>query len=451
MNVAASECLIGESERSRERYRLAAWGALANVGSRAAGMVLMVATVRWAAPYLGTERFGVWATFASLAAMLSFLDLGLGNAMVNRVARASAGGDRAALEGTVSGGIAWLALVAVLMSGALAALASVVPWQPLFKLSSVQVAAEARTAALTFSVLFGLHLLSSGALKVLAGQQRSHEAHVINAIAALLACLAVAWVAANEAPVAALLAAGFGVQSACGLMALALLAWRGLLRATGLPHALRAEWRPLLSTGSLFLLLQIGTMIGWGSDTLLLASFGGAQHVAAFAVAQRLFQFASQPMQVLNAPLWSAYADAAARGERAFLRKTLRVSVWASVAGAGLLSAVLLWAGPWLVGIWTSRSVSVPWSLLAVLAIWTVLEAGGTAFGAYLNGVGVVREQAICVVAFCVVALPLKVYAAKAAGAPGLVAATILSYTLIVIGLYLTVFRTRVLRPLREA
>ena len=59
---------------------------------------------------------------------------------------------------------------------------------------------------------------------------------------------------------------------------------------------MRLERGKLLSAGALFLTIQIGTAVGWGSDTLLLASISGAGQVAAFAVAQRLFLFASSPL-----------------------------------------------------------------------------------------------------------------------------------------------------------
>ena len=113
--------------RTAERYRLAAWGAIASLGARSASMLLMVLTVHWAAPYLGAERFGVWATFASLAAMLSFLDLGVGNAMVNRVAHMQASADDHALRRVITGGISWLLLIGATASAGLVVATIVIP------------------------------------------------------------------------------------------------------------------------------------------------------------------------------------------------------------------------------------------------------------------------------------------------------------------------------------
>jgi O-antigen/teichoic acid export membrane protein len=435
--------------RTTERYRQAALGVLANIASRAIGMVLMVLTVYLAAPYLGAERFGVWATFASLAAMLSFMDLGIGNALINRVAHSAAADDSRALRNTICGGIGWLALIGVLMGLGLAALGSFVPWASLFKLSTPVLGNEAQTAALIFSGLFGLHLLSSGLLKVLIGQQRSYEAHIISAVGALCACVTVWWATEQQLGVPSLLLAGFGVQSLAGLIAMPMLYRRGWFVFGQLWDRMLEERRELWRSGSLFLALQIGTMIGWGSDTFILASLGGASQVAALAVVQRLFQFASQPAAMINGPIWAAYADAHARGDTQFVRQTLFRTACLCVLGGAFVS-ILLWSmGPLIIRAWTQGAVTVPESLLALFAVWVVIEIAGTVFATYLNGSGVVREQFIVVTAFCLVALPLKCWATMRFGATGLVAATICTYVVVVFGAYATVFRRQVLEPLR--
>src|SRR5437879_5520509 len=91
--------------RTRERYRLAAWAAAGNFLSTLLGLLAILITVPLTLPYLGEERFGVWMTIASLAATLSFLDLGIGNALINHVASASAANDPPRLRQAISRGL----------------------------------------------------------------------------------------------------------------------------------------------------------------------------------------------------------------------------------------------------------------------------------------------------------------------------------------------------------
>jgi O-antigen/teichoic acid export membrane protein len=441
-----------EEGRAAERYRLAALGTISTAVCRLTGVVLIVLSVRWTAPVLGRERFGIWATFSSLAVMLSFLDLGVGNALVNRVAHATAKQDTRQLSLVIMGGISWLVAIGVAATVLLAAAGAWIPWAALFRLSSLATGSETRTGALVYSVLFGLNIISAGMLKILTGQQRSYEAQMIGAIAALLACPVMWWTVRHAPEVGALLLAGIGTQSLVTLiLVMGLLHRRHKLDFRLAFSSMVHERKALLTTSVLFLLLQIGTMIGWGGDSFLLAGIVGASDVAAFAVAQRLFLFAAQPVSVLNGPLWAAYADAHAKGDRGFIRKTLLHSLLLSMMMVIGISVVLLLFGRWIVAFWTENTIAMPWPLLAAFAAWTLLESAGTVLSIYLNGTGIVREQVIVVTCFCIVALPAKIVAAMHAGAFGLVTATAAAYAVTVVGLYGTVFRERILAPIRPA
>jgi O-antigen/teichoic acid export membrane protein len=437
--------------RDAERYRLAAWTLAASALARAAGLTLMVASIRLTTHYLGTERFGVWAVFSSLVAMLSFADLGIGNAMVNRVASMRLSHDSTMLTRAVSGGIGLLMIVGGAAAMLLWLLAGAVDWGRLLKLSDPAITQEAQRAAILFALIFGANLVANGLLKALIGQQRGFEAHLITLVAALLACGALWLASERRADVPTLLGATFGVQTTVSLLAAFRLAQRGQLKMSGLVNAVRAERAPLLGMGALFFALQIGAMVGWGADALILGSVAGAAQVAAFAIAQRLFQLVTQPLAMLNAPLWAAYADAAAHADGAFLRRTFKRSMATSLIMAIALSVVLWLVSPLLLPWWTRSTVTVPPALIALAAVWAVLEATGNALGTYLNGVNIVRQQLAVVTLFCIIGVPLKIAAALHFGASGLLAATIAAYVLTTLTPYMTVFRTAILAPMSRS
>jgi O-antigen/teichoic acid export membrane protein len=232
---------------------------------------------------------------------------------------------------------------------------------------------------------------------------------------------------------------------------LVLLRFRGLLDLRILWPSMRQQGTAVLSSGSLYFFLQIGTMIGWGGDALLVASMAGASDVAAYAVAQRLFQFASQPVAVMNAALWPAYADAHANADRGFLRSTFRRSLTLSLTMGVALSSVLLIASPWIIPYWTKKSIHVSEMLLGAFAAWTCVEAGGNALGIYLNGVGISRAQVIVFGSFCMVAIPAKLWGVAHGGPAGLMVATTLSYLTTVVLLYSTIFRRAITAPMRAS
>ena len=430
-----------ELGRSDERYRLAVLSMAANVVSRGISMLVMVLTVSLTIGYLGAERFGVWMTIASFVAMLTFLDLGVGNALTNKVAQVAAQDNPEALRRTISGGLGFLLALGCAMGALLYGLASVLPWDRLIKVQDFGVRAEILNTVAVFSILFGFNLFTNGIQRIFAGLQRAFEAHFVSVAGSCISLLAL-WIATRqEAGIPYLLAATLGIQSLANLGLLLILARRNLFTVSRIASHTRTEAGQLLNVGGLFFILQIGTMVGWGADSLIISSTLGAAQVAAFSIVQRLFQFVTQPMSISNAPLWGAYADAHSRGEKAFIRRTLKTSLVGTSGFCLAGAAVLLLVGERLVEIWTGNAVNVSLVLLAAYGSWAILDATGNALAMFLNGCGIVKPQVFTVIVFVILSIPAKLFSISKFGLEAMIIVQALIYLLITTVAYGAVFR----------
>jgi O-antigen/teichoic acid export membrane protein len=208
--------------------------------------------------------------------------------------------------------------------------------------------------------------------------------------------------------------------------------------------AVRQETPGLIRIGGLFFVLQVGTMIGWGADTLIISSALGPAAVAVYSIAQRLFQLVTQPLAMMNSPLWGAYADAHAKGDVAFIRRTFKTSMLLTLGVALSGATILFFSSEWLLHYWTGGKVLVPTLLLGLMALWTVLECCGVAFAMFLNGVQVVRPQVIVVSVFCIFVLPLKIWGIGLLGLVAIPLAAIGVYALTHIYFYGFVFYPKI-------
>ena len=437
-----------EQGRADERYRLAALSVVASIASRVVSVVLTLLSVSLTLPYLGVERFGIWMTVASFAAMLTFLDLGVGNALTNRVTHRAAEDNPASLRQTISGGLAFLALIGLGMGLLLWLIALYLPWASVMKLEQAELLSETRQAAMTFAVLFGLSIFTGGIQRVFAGLQQAYIGHVATAVASVAACIGLWFAARAQLGISALLTIMLGAQSVAGLFLLWWLAAHKQFAFKSITHFGRLESRHLFKAGGLFFLLQIGTMIGWGADSLIISSTLGVAQVAVFSVVQRLFQFATQPMGILNAPLWGAYADAHARHDKLFIRKTLKHSLLITFAGASLGVLLLLLFHTWLIEKWTHGSIVAPIAFVAFFAVWVIFDALGNAFAMFLNGTGIVRQQVLVTMLFVVLVLPLKLVLVDSMGLVAIPVATIAAYLITHVGLYGFVFRKEIVQQI---
>lgn len=250
-----------EQGRSDERYRLAVLSMAANVLSRSVALVVMVLTVSLTIPYLGAERFGVWVTIASFVGMLSFLDMGVGNALTNHVAGRSAQRDPALLRQAISGGLGLLLVIGVAVGAGLYLLATWLPWARLIKVDEALLLVEAQNAAKLFAVLFAFNLFTTGIQSVFAGLQRTFEVYLTSALGSFVSLGALLIAAQAQAGIPALLAVTLGIQSLSTLLLLGLLLRRDLFSLGEIKVAAKQETPGLLHIGGLFFVMQVGTRI----------------------------------------------------------------------------------------------------------------------------------------------------------------------------------------------
>jgi O-antigen/teichoic acid export membrane protein len=436
--------------RAAERYRMAAWAILANVAGKAASLAVMVLSVSLTLPYLGAQRFGIWMTIASFSGMLTFLGMGVGNALTNLVATRSAAADYEIVRRTISGGLGLLLMVGLSIALGLYVMVDWLPWSRMIKTTNATLLMEAQQTGKVFALLFGLNLFTTGIQSVFAGLQRTFEVHLVNTVGAVLA-LGALWIASHaQAGLTELLLATLGVQTLTSLSLLVLLARRRYLTLVRLRFAIQAEAGGLLQTGGLFFVLQIGTMVGWGSDALIISSTLGPASVAIYSVATRLFQFVTQPLAIMNAPLWGAYVDAHAKGDIRFIKKTLKASLQFTVSVSCVASFILFVTGPWLLTFWTRGAIDVPIMLLALVAVWTIFDSCGAALGMFLNGLHIVRQQVIVVTTFCLLVLPLKIMGAAQFGLIAIPLAAITVYALTHVLFYGVLFLPQIKSKLTE-
>jgi O-antigen/teichoic acid export membrane protein len=431
--------------RHRERYRLALWSSLANILSAGLSMATLLVMVPMTLPYLGTERFGVWMTISSIAAMLSFLDFGIGNGLINRVASANTREDPRKVQFAITHGLVILTVIGAVVAIVLLPLFERLPWDRLIKVKEAANGPEIRMSLLWFLAIFAASIPLGGAQKIFQGLQRSWQAHLVRGAASIVSLILVFELAKSGAGIPALLLATYGVQTLSPIFLIGVLYKKKMIRidALGRHDDWFAETSILVRAGGLFFLLQVAGLLVWGIDSIIISATLGAASVTQFALVQRLFQFVIVPLSIVNTPLWAAYADARVRGDAPFIGKTLRRSMLGTLIAATASVLIISMASPWIFHIWIKTNAGkiaadVVWSY----GLLSIILVVGNAFAMFLNGLGIVKSQVVTAIAFCMLAIPLKYVGAVHFGVFGLIVASIISYVLAVALPYLAVYES---------
>jgi O-antigen/teichoic acid export membrane protein len=415
--------------RAETRYLGVFAAALTSLGTRGVAALVGLITVPLTVRYLGAERYGLWVIVGSVVAWLALADLGVGHALTNLLARCH-GEDRPEEARRHVASAFWLLLAVAAVAGLLAwTIWPLVDWASLLNVTSPRARAEASPAMAVAVAVFLLALPLSLVPKIYGAYQEGSTANLWTVAGSLLSLagivavvelgLGVSWiiVAAAGAPVLA------GGGSALWLFARRKPWLRPHPRAVD-----RASLAALSRGGGMFLVVQVAVMLIMHTDNVIVSLYLGAAAVAPYDVAWRLFQLTILPQAVVFPYLWPAYAEAFARGDHAWIRRTFAANLALAAGSTLILSLALVAAGPAVIRLWAGEAALPPPGLLGWMAAWSVLNATLSAVACLLNGSGRIRGQMVYGMATAAANIVLSVALVQRFGSPGVIAGTVFAF-----------------------
>jgi O-antigen/teichoic acid export membrane protein len=418
-----------EDGRSKERYRRAALTTLASFAAKGVQVLTMLISVPLTLHYLGAERYGMWMTISSFVVLLNFADLGLGLGLLNAIAEAHGRDDREAARRAVSSAFFMLAGIATVL-GALFALAySWVPWPSVFNVSDPAAVSEAGPALAVFAACFLCSLPLSIVNRVQLGYQEGFANSLWEASGNLLGLAAVIAAVRAELSLPWLVAAMSGAPlcATCANWTRMLVFKRPWLRPAW-ASCERTCARRIIQAGWMFFALQIGVSVLFAVDNIIIARMLGPVVVTEYAVTWRLFSVIVLAASMFLGPLWPAYAEALARGDGQWIRRTFRLSLTLVSIGAPLAALTLILTGSKILRLWIGPGIEPSRMLFISLGIWAALAAIGNSWGVLLNGIKDLRFQLLCLCLLVPFALTGKILGAMWMGLPGVAVGSFIAY-----------------------
>ena len=410
--------------------------------AKAIGILASLISVPLTYRYLGPERYGIWMVLVSIITAMSFADLGIGNGLMNAISEAYGKDDRRLAREHVTSALALMLLIGFVFAVAGAVGYPLVPWPRLLNVRSPAAAAEGARAFLVLYASFVVNLPLGVIARAQAGLQKAYTAQIVNAMGSMLALgaiLVVVWLHGSLV----WLVFAFAFSSAAATLLNGWVLFREFPWLQPARHAFSsAAARKIFDLGILFFVLQCAFVLSYTSDNVVIAQVLGAAAVAVYAVPQKLFSSVSAVVSMAINPLWPAYGEAIARGDVAWVRRTFFASLLTILAFTIPVCIVLVLLGPLILRAAVGKSFHAPLGLLIALAVWAVTWALTTAVTAFLNGAGVLKEQAGIVVIASICNLGLSIYLTIHLGVIGVCLGSILTQLFIISPAYFFLVRS---------
>ena len=414
--------------RSSERYRRIAWSTALSTLARVTGLATSFITVPLVVGYLGKEQYGMWLTMSSLVAALGPLDLGIGLGLLTVVSDAYGRDDREAARRAISTAAAMLTTIATLAVVVFGIAYFFIPWARVFNVTSPTAISEAGPAAAVLFTAFALGM----PLGIVAQVQLAHQSGYISSAWAILgnlgSFLALLTIIVLHGSLPVLIAALTGMGLITALLNGLFLFRRQ--RPYLMPRLhdidLRVA-RPLLKTGSLFIVLQLAALATYQLDNFVIAQILGAEAVPEYAIPSKLFFLVPTLLSFVLVPLWPAYRESMARGDPAWVKRTLRRSIVLAAAVNIPSTMVLLVAGPFLLHLWVGDAIHPTMLLLFGLGTWTIMNTLNGPFAMLLNGANVIGFQAACAILMAIANVTISIFLVQRIGVSGAVYGSVIS------------------------
>jgi O-antigen/teichoic acid export membrane protein len=399
---------------------------------------------------LGDMQFGVLATLSTLTGLMAFADFGIGSGLMTQLAIAEGHGDELRARMMVSAAFSGMLVLGsvVVVLGQLAAV--MLPWNQILGAPGID-AGELRIAVAVFFVFAGLAIPAGIGQRTLFGLQRGLAANcwLLAGATASLAGVCVAAVTHSPMWCFVLTSMGLPVLMAAIQSAWVLFGSHARLRPSR-TLATRASLRSLAGVSGLFLVLNVAVAIAYQADLVIVASTLGASSAAIFAVGLRMFGLVSGTLGGASQQMWTAMAEALARGDVTWVRSRFLRIILGTLAISVPSVILLVVLGRPLARMWVGPDLIPPLGLLAAFALWTVYSLAMTQICFLLNAAQIVGSQVVMALSNSIANLVLSLYLTRHVGITGPLVGSLIAHV-VFNGVPAVILTVRLLRPRTSA
>lgn len=414
---------------SNERYRR-----ILITGSSTAVVKLISAfinliTVPLTVHYLGAERYGLWMAISSTLALMSFADLGLGNGLLNAVSKANGRKSVNDAQVAVSSTFFILLGIALFLFILFISIYPFISWEHVFNVKSGIAIHESGPTMLAMVIMLLINMPLGIIQRIQDGYQEGYRFQFWLILGSLLSFLGILLCIYFKSSLVWLVLAFSGGQLIATILNGVLLFNR---KRQNLKPKLKyfnlVIGKQLISSGLVFFLLGLFTLLGNTSDDIIIAQTLGASAVAGYEIVKKVFLF-SMFTQFIIQPLWPAFAEAMESGDIMWAKNTLKKGLLLSILSGAIITLPLVIFGKQLIQLWVGAKFVPSWSLLIGFYAFVFISNYGGVMSTFLNSGPLLAKQLLVVGLSSITAVLLKIYFSLNFGVSGIIWATVLSYS----------------------
>lgn len=385
-------------------------------GSIAISLVLVPLTIN----YVNPTSYGIWLTLSSIVGWFSFFDIGFGHGLRNKFAESIAKGEYELARKYISTTYVVLSLIIGAVLILFAGITPFLNWATILN-SPAEMADELSVLALIVFTFFCLQFVLKLITTVLTANQEPAKASFFNFLGSLFSLVVIFILTLTTEGNLIYLGAALSFTPVLVLISSSVWFYNHDYKkyAPSLKDVDFSLARDLMTLGGKFFIIQIGALVLFSTNNIIITQLFGPSEVTPFNIAFKLFNIVTMGFGIVATPLWSAFTDAYVREEFDWIKNTLAKmrKIWF----LSILVAVgVLFASPFLYDIWVGDKVHVPFALSIAMCAYVIAAIWQTIHVFFLNGIGKIKLQLYMVSTAAVINIPMAIYLGERFGLVGI-------------------------------
>ena len=413
---------MGKSERSINIIHHIRWSILFKLGGIAANFKM----VSLAIDYLGIQDYGIWLTISSVLSWFMLFDIGLGNGLRNKFAKAKAIGNHNEAEVYVSTAYYSIAFVGIGMALCFWLFNYFVDWSVVFNSNPNKSKQLSILVPIVF-MLVALQLVAKLIVTIYQADQHHSIQDKVIFFGQVLSLIFV-WLLLYVGNKSLVL---FGVFSTA--IPLTVLVMINIISFNGCYSRYRPKIRlynkkylmEITGIGVKFFIIQISAVILFSTDNLIITQLFGPDEVVPYNLAYKYFSIVITGYSILVTPYWSSFTEAYAKEDFVWIMNSVKriQKIWTIVP---IIIIVMILLSNQFYRIWVGESIRVSLLLNISMGLYVLLLTFNMIYIQFVNGIGKIRLQLIVSIVIILLNIPLSIFLARnmEMGSPGVIIAT---------------------------
>ena len=379
--------------------------------------------------YVDPVNYGIWVALTSIISWFTFFDFGMGNGLKNKLTTAISLDKFEEAKKYISTTYAIFVLIALSVFVIFFFVNPMINWSSFLSIppgTNQNIYRVLLIVVGIFCFQFVLQLLNT----VLASLQEPAKAEfitLIGQVAALIILIVLNFTAKSSL---SLLVISLNIAPLTIIFLASVFFYNNKYKliAPSIRHIDFNYSKNIMNLGGIFFLIQVGALILFQTDNIIITNILGPEAVTKFNVTYKLYSIIIMLFSIIATPYWSAFTDANTKNDFDWINRNVKRlrEIWLVISF--IIVPLFFILSKYFLKIWLPDTINVDISLSLSMAVYAICHTCLILNCYFLNGIGKLKIQLLLYFLVAIINVPMGVVLGKTFGIEGVIFSNIITF-----------------------